>query len=350
MVVLVAACADLDLPSGEPSWPPGLNEPEPILSLGRWGASADAEIMASPLAAAVLGDSVVVIADGASFELRAFDLHGRPVWRAGGKGGGPGEFEATPWRLDETVDGSLVAVDVGATRANRYDTRGATIDATAIPPGGDPLPDVYGVVRDDARGGWRVAVGYEERPTGRSGRTLLRLVTHALGESSLPDTLGVQPGVFLEEVELDGRVALRARPDGGGFRASAAGDRIVAAGVDDSVRVLRSDGSPLRAFPLPRGSAGRSWSADELHSIRLDRHARIWLSRRGSSTEPYRRWIVMSSETGRHTPELRLEGDLRAVGRCLVVVARFGEMDEVVLHVFEVAEPVRAVDRGLACG
>jgi hypothetical protein len=66
--------------------------------------------------AARLDDGRIVVADASSLTLRFFDASGRYLKSAGGKGGGPGEFEQLDafWRLpgDTLVAGSLMRGDL----------------------------------------------------------------------------------------------------------------------------------------------------------------------------------------------------------------------------------------------
>ncbi|MBK7596337.1 MAG: hypothetical protein IPJ11_14120 [Gemmatimonadetes bacterium] len=100
-----------------PTWKPGealALSAAPTLVIGADGGP-DYEL-SRVRGAARLGDGRIVVADGGSLALRFYDAAGRYVKSAGGKGGGPGEFEQLEsfWRVrgDTLVAGSLMRGDL----------------------------------------------------------------------------------------------------------------------------------------------------------------------------------------------------------------------------------------------
>jgi hypothetical protein len=67
--------------------------PEPALRIGEV-VGAPPYIFSGVVGVRLFGDSLVVVADGGSLELRFFDLEGRFLRSVGGEGGGPGEFQS----------------------------------------------------------------------------------------------------------------------------------------------------------------------------------------------------------------------------------------------------------------
>ncbi|UCG88426.1 MAG: hypothetical protein JSW71_07755, partial [Gemmatimonadota bacterium] len=84
--------------------------PAPMLRVGRVEGAAE-YLFARVAGARLVDDSMLVVADGHSNELRFFDLSGRFMYSVGGTGGGPGEFEYIVALLDCYRD-SIVAADL----------------------------------------------------------------------------------------------------------------------------------------------------------------------------------------------------------------------------------------------
>ncbi len=312
---------------------------DPILTLGLWDTQDEAQVLSQPVSAVVVRDSLVVVLESESGELRAFALDGSSVWRTGGRGGGPGEFDNPPWfAASANVDTLLVGLDATGTRANIYGSDGRIIEGVGLPTSLDRFPDVYGVLDGDPP----VAVlGYETTPLGGgAGRSTMHVVAIPLRSPARPDTVGSFSGPLLIEVPLERGVAITAEPRSGELRAAANGALIITAGTDDSVHVRGGDGTQLRAFALPGGSPEAPWTGRDLDSVHLDGVGRIWLSRRLVAGERGRRWMVMDVASGRHTPELHLRGSIRGIGRHLIVLGRPGEMDEHLLLVYRLGDPI----------
>ena len=301
----------------------------PLLTLNRWDTTEEAQVMVAPLGAAFVGDSVVVVLDGESRELRAFDLEGHVQWRAGGRGGGEGEFASAPWTLFVGGAGELTAFDVPALRGNRYDHLGRSVVGVGMPASGDRNPEVFGVLEGDPP---LAVVGYESPPAGGLGRATLWLSTVGLHAPPSVDTIGAFPGPLLTEISLEEGVAIGVVPGSQSLLAAVRGQDIVTAAVDDSLRVLDRAGAVRRVFPLPPDT-DVAWRGGDLSSIALDGSRRAWLGRRMVQGERYRRWVVMDLATGRYTPELRLGGNIRGIGRTLIALAVSGEMGETLIQV-----------------
>lgn len=333
---LPLACEPEAVSVGRSTELPSAIDTTPVLTLNRWDATEEAQVMAAPLGVALLGDAVVVVLDGESRELRAFDLEGRYQWQTGGSGGGEGEFATAPWTLFASAAGQLIAFDVPALRGNLYDGSGRTEVGVGLPSSEDRSPEVFGVLDGNPP---VAVVGYHARPAGGVGRTTLWLTTIRLEAPTSPDTIGAFAGPLLIAVPLKEGVAIRAEPGSGALLAAARGQVIVTAAVDDSLRVPDARGTRLRSFPLPSGTTVQ-WRGSDLSSIALDGAGRVWLGRRMVDGERYRRWIVMDLATGRSTPELRLGGNVRGIGRALIALAVSGDMGETLIQVHRLSDLV----------
>jgi hypothetical protein len=95
-----------------PAWPPGeawrLSD-EPELRIGQVEGENEYLLM-GPLSALRLRDGTIVVSNTGTEEIRWYDAAGRFLWRAGGRGGGPGEFSNLVWIYPLGED-SIVAWD-----------------------------------------------------------------------------------------------------------------------------------------------------------------------------------------------------------------------------------------------
>jgi len=74
-------------------------------------------------AATIRSDGVIVIVDGASHELRFFDVRGAFSGRIGRKGRGPGEFSSIAGMVRVAGDTLVVRDEVGAHHVDRSGSR-----------------------------------------------------------------------------------------------------------------------------------------------------------------------------------------------------------------------------------
>jgi len=99
--------------STRPSWPEAggwqLAE-EPLLRIGEVEGAAE-YLFARVAGTRMIGDSVLLVADGGSNELRFFDLSGRFLYSVGRSGEGPGEFEYLV-SLPDCYRDSIVAAEL----------------------------------------------------------------------------------------------------------------------------------------------------------------------------------------------------------------------------------------------
>lgn len=75
-----------------------------------------------------LSDGRILVVNGGTAELRFYDDQGRFLAAAGGRGGGPGEFDRYPMQLLPTPGDTLVLLDTPSWNVVRFDGQGAFLD------------------------------------------------------------------------------------------------------------------------------------------------------------------------------------------------------------------------------
>lgn len=110
---------------------------EPILDLGVVAGDPAYEFF-RPLGAVRLSDGRLVVADGGALELRYFDTVGTFLRRAGGSGGGPGEFQTLAW-FGRVPGDSILAYDRRAWRMSVFDPGGTYVRSFTLEGGDFPL-------------------------------------------------------------------------------------------------------------------------------------------------------------------------------------------------------------------
>jgi hypothetical protein len=108
---------------------------EPALVIGDAG-SDDAEQLYQVQSVHRLSDGRIAVANGGSAELRIYGADGALLRRAGGKGGGPGEFGRLAWH-DVGAGDSIVAYDAGQRRFAVFDDPGTFVRVFAPAAVGD---------------------------------------------------------------------------------------------------------------------------------------------------------------------------------------------------------------------
>lgn len=91
--------------------------PMPQLQASITGATNDELLIPGNLTATPSGN--LLIFDYGSMELRTFAPNGRPLWRAGSKGSGPGEFRNV-MDVEALPDGSVMVLDMANRRATTF--------------------------------------------------------------------------------------------------------------------------------------------------------------------------------------------------------------------------------------
>lgn len=219
----------------------------PTLAIGEVEGSLPA-MLAEVRGATRLTSGVIVVADGASNELRAFSPSGDHLWTAGGKGGGPGEFMAI--QLAGRLPGdSLVATDGWLARVGVFDSAGKLARLYDIP---DEVRALPAGVLDDGSVVF-TPLGLEGEDALVTGMYRGRQVVPVLdGVGDGVWTLGPFPGrEFYRDLQAG---AWMEAVLGRRLHASAAGD-VVAVANDDAYRIRVYDGTGglVRGFTLEVG-------------------------------------------------------------------------------------------------
>ena len=122
---------------------------DPLLTIGS-AAGSEVELLSQVQSARSLDDGSVLVADGASRELRVFDRSGAPRMTLGGDGEGPGEYRGFGF-VAPRADGSISVYDNRLRRVTRYDEQMAFLGSESlIGFDGPPLPQVAGFLQSGA--------------------------------------------------------------------------------------------------------------------------------------------------------------------------------------------------------
>lgn len=212
---------------------------EPLLTIGSIEGNPDQEL--DQVTGAVrLSRNRIVVANGGRLELLFFDGDGNLLRRAGGRGGGPGEFQSLEWLSRKGLD-SILALDVRGQRVSYFDDDGSFGRSVRLEPSAQiPFPRPVGSFGDGSflatQGTYALGA---DPPAGRSERSpefLFRIPPD--GHTAIP--LGSFPGLERVIVPTGPRGGLerRRRPFGRGTAFAAAGDRFyVADNVSYEIRV-----------------------------------------------------------------------------------------------------------------
>jgi hypothetical protein len=108
------------------------------------GIAAEGDALLQPLKA-VADDSAIYVFDNGDHQLKAFDLHGRPRWKVGRRGQGPGEFTGVT-ATSLSSSGDIWLYDTGNLRITviapdghiRWEVRSSRL---LLPGGAVPLPN-----------------------------------------------------------------------------------------------------------------------------------------------------------------------------------------------------------------
>lgn len=198
----------------------------------------------------VLDDGTIVVANGGSLEIRAYDAAGRHLWSAGRGGDGPGEFRSLT-ALWEFGGDSILAWDFQAGRASVFSAAGAFVRSFMPGSGSRALPFMEGVLRDGTIIVRYLAPRRDDRPGAIRRQLELRLER---GDGSPSMSLGEYPGSEVLVLELPGgRPAVTDVVFGREFHLAAAGDRFALATSDAySVRIHDTAGELLHLVRLDR--------------------------------------------------------------------------------------------------
>jgi hypothetical protein len=120
---------------------------EPLLTIGSVDGDPD-HLLYRVIGAVGLPNGRIVIANEGSLELLFYDSRGNLLHRAGGRGGGPGEFQSLEW-LSRYGPDSVLAVDVWNQRVSYFDADGDFGRSVRLEPNAEiPFPRPVGVFGD----------------------------------------------------------------------------------------------------------------------------------------------------------------------------------------------------------
>jgi hypothetical protein len=264
--------------------------------------------------AAVLPGDRLVIADGMSMEVMAFDANGSILRRIGGSGGGPGEFRSIAWVRSYRADSIAVYDPVGG----RLSVLGPDLSfARSVPLSQTSRVLIIGVLGPLADGRFVMAerVPQAARRTGLLQDTLRFRVAHADGRPGF--AIGTFPGPE-RFISLDQGFSVVHVPFGQNPIYLGHGAAFYAI-VGDTLfmRDLDRDQATMRALPLP--DSGRAIRAGDLDAYvqqrveQADRNRAVALDRllrsipHGDRVDPYvsaatapgRIWLRVAGALGR---------------------------------------------------
>jgi hypothetical protein len=202
------------------------------------------------VSALIEGDRVLV-ADGSSSEIRAFDLDGRHIRTVGGQGAGPGEFESLRW-ITASAQGTIYAWDSSLSRLSVFDAGLGFIRSVVPAFTRSATAMVLGLVDDSTLLASVLPVPSRSAAVNQVRIGSVNVSTVSLAESAIPETLTEPSGrpVYFRE---DGRflaVPLTVLP---GYGAGAS--RVYAGnGSDAEIAGFGSDGDLELIVRLPSPS------------------------------------------------------------------------------------------------
>lgn len=307
-------------------------DPWPTLSIGSVGGDPD-HLLDGVVGAVGLPGGGVAVANEGSLELLFYDEEGNLVQRAGGRGGGPGEFRSLLWLSRYEAD-SVLAVDVWSQRVSYFDAGGHFGRSVRLEPNAEiPFPRPVGVFSDGSFLATQGTFRLGGEPPVRVERTRHPLFRYASdGKSAI--LLGSFPGPewAIAPIGPRGQWERRGRPFGCQTAFAAAGDRFYVgdnatyeiraySAAGDLLQVIRKAAVPLRLDPadvqayqdsalaaaadavqrrqrqalfdnLPPPPATYPAYAPELQ---IDAELNLWVRESSRPGEPRSRWSVFSA-------------------------------------------------------
>jgi len=283
---------------------------EPRLTIGSVSGDPDQELDQVSGAVGLAGDRIVV-ANGGRMELLFYDIEGKLLGRAGGRGSGPGEFQSLEWVARFGPD-SVLALDVWGQRVSYFDASGHFARSVRLEPNARlPFPRPVGFFADGSflgtRGTFTLA---GEPPAGRAERDLEPLFLIS-SDGRTATELGSFPGQERVIVPTGprGNLERRRRPFGRETTFAATGDRFYVADNESyEIRVYSMVGRLIQVIrkemePLP------------LEASQIQAFQDSVLSTVGERARPQMRTLFATMPTSPSTlpafePEIRLDDDL----------------------------------------
>ena len=218
--------------------------PEPSLTIGSIGGNPDQEL--DRVTGGVrLANGSVVVANAGWYELLYYDQNGALVHRAGGRGGGPGEFQSLEWIARFGAD-SVLALDVHAQRVSFFDSQGRFGRSIRLEPNADmPFPAPVGFFSDGSLLAIKGLLRLGADPPIRAERAEEPLYRFE-ADGSAATLLGHFPGP--ERIVVPTGPAARSGGDGLERRARPFGRRTVFAAAADLFFVADNDRYEIRVY------------------------------------------------------------------------------------------------------
>lgn len=170
---------------------------EPTVTIGVLDGKPEYQLFRASGAFA-LSDGRIVVANNGTSELRYYSPTGEYLFSAGGRGGGPGEFQSMEW--GRRTNGDSVVVYERDGTISLFDKQGGFVDAVRLELNAKVSPTyvarltrgTYLVLRDPEISPEAFAKAYTERPMGTMRETIDAVAYDADG--SIRTTLGSFPG------------------------------------------------------------------------------------------------------------------------------------------------------------
>jgi hypothetical protein len=221
---------------------------QPVLSIG--SVDDPDQLLDQVTGAAGLPGGGIVVANGGSLELLFYDEAGNLLRRAGGRGGGPGEFQSLEWLSRHGTD-SILVLDVWNQRVSYYDAAGNFGRSVHLQPSAqNPVPRPVGVFSDGSFLATKGLFSLGGDPPVRIERTEEPLFRFA-ADGSRAVLLGMFPGPesAIAPVGPLGQWERRGRPFGRQTAFAAAGDRFyVGDNASYEIRVYAAAGRLLQVI------------------------------------------------------------------------------------------------------
>jgi hypothetical protein len=224
------------------------HEPTLLLDLGL-AEGTEAFVLAGVAGAVQLSDGRLVVANGATSELRFYSERGEFLQQVGHAGEGPGEFRDIAF-LDVLPGDTIIVYDARLRRTSLFGSDGSFVASHLLADAS--LPYVGGTIGARALGAMHF-VGEEEEDVGvYTAQTEVGRINVQRGTFEVFDTI---PSGEEARVQYQGRVTRAFRPFGLESDIAAGGGKlfVLSSGEDGAIRVYSADGTLQRiirvAFP-----------------------------------------------------------------------------------------------------
>ncbi|HUF28217.1 MAG TPA: 6-bladed beta-propeller [Gemmatimonadaceae bacterium] len=302
--------------------------PEPTVSIGV--LEGEPAYQLDQVRTALLQRDRIIVANSGSRELRYFDLDGRHVKTAGGRGGGPGEFQWISWMAPHGRD-SIITYDMQNRRFSIFDLEGQFVRSFA------PENTVFSVAGRFADGSFVVPplvvfmTGGTRQGLVRDSAVIVRFSPDGTGADTLVRVVAGESMVDSRESGGRSMIMVRNRPFGLSTHI-AVSDSLIFAGTGDAyqiavyardgrlVRLIRRDRPRARVGPAEiaalrerqlsritdenRRRDEERWYAEAPYPdrmpahgpLRVDDQGNLWVEEYSADRDAALRWTVFTAE------------------------------------------------------